>query len=75
MLYLLATSIKKRKLGFFTAVSFFLLFVISFVCAKKQLNDTRNTTEAIIVASIANREIDPRCEGRKCDDVARRNES
>lgn len=53
MLYLLATSIKKRKLGFFTAVSFFLLFVISFVFAKKQLNDTQNTTKAIIVASIA----------------------
>ena len=63
MLYLLATSIKKRKLGFFTAISFFLLFVISFVFAKKQLNDTQNTTKAIIVASIATVKSTPDAKG------------
>ena len=63
LLYFLAVDVKRRKIGFFSALSFLLLFIFSFSFAKIQQNEKRNTNQAVIVASIATVKATPDAKG------------
>ena len=63
LLYFLAVDVKRRKIGFFSALSFLLLFIFSFSFAKIQQNEKRNTNQAVIVASIATVKVTPDAKG------------
>ena len=53
LLYFLATTVGRRKLGFFAGLFFLLVFIFSISFAKTQRNEKTNKNQAIIVASIA----------------------
>ncbi|PJI26510.1 BatD family protein [Prevotella intermedia] len=63
LMYFLSTTISKRKVGFFAAFGFLLLFVLCVVFAKMQQNEKRNCNQAIIVASIATVKATPDAKG------------